>query len=220
MVFIENILTKTDRDKEILPILERYSVGESKVLQFANYRKRYHYLYLREYDKGIEIMKGIEFNKEDADLRQDRLYDLSVSYHYLLGKKAETYYYFDELVKTYPESPLVKMARASYKITEDNDTKHPQENEVLIPTKTKLFANYPNPFNPTTVIKYQLSDTSQVFLKVYDVMGCELTTLVNTYQNKGSYDVTFNANSFARGIYFYKLNAGGKQLINKMLLMK
>jgi hypothetical protein len=51
-------------------------------------------------------------------------------------------------------------------------------------------------------------------------MGREVATLVNGFQNKGSYEVTFNANGLSSGIYFYKLNAGGKQFINKMLLMK
>jgi hypothetical protein len=84
----------------------------------------------------------------------------------------------------------------------------------------KLHQNYPNPFNPLTIIKYQLSEASQVSLKVYDMLDREVTTLVNSYQNKGSYDVTFNAQGLSSGIYFYKLNANGKQLINKMLLMK
>jgi hypothetical protein len=88
------------------------------------------------------------------------------------------------------------------------------------PEEIKLHQNYPNPFNPSTVIKYQLSDASQVSLRVYDVMGREVTTLVNSFQNEGNYDVTFNANCLASGIYFYKLNTNGKQLINKMLLMK
>jgi hypothetical protein len=130
---------------------------------------------------------------------------------------------FDELVKTYPDYPLAEVANTVYRMTKDGYEK-PTEDEdkegAVIPTKTKLFANYPNPFNLSTVIKYQLSDASQVSLKVYDIMGREVATLVNSFQNKGSYDVTFNANGLASGIYFYKLNAGGKQFINKMLLMK
>jgi hypothetical protein len=83
-----------------------------------------------------------------------------------------------------------------------------------------LFQNNPNPFNPLTIIKYQLADASQVSIKVYDIMGREVATLVNTYQEKGIYDYTFNATGLASGIYFYKLNANGVQMINKMLLIK
>ena len=222
LVFIEVILAKTERDKEILPMLERYSVGESKVAQFAHYRKIYQYFRLQEYDEAIEIMKTMEFSEDDTDMRQARLYDLGVVYHDLLGKKAEAYNYFDELVKTYPNCPLAKVANTVYRITEDVYEKSPEDEdkEIVTPTETKLFANYPNPFNPATVIKYQLSEASQVSLKVYDVMGREVKTLVNSFQNEGSYDVTFNANGLASGIYLYKLNAGGKQFINKMLLMR
>ena len=224
LVFIENILAQTDRDKEILPMLEQYSNGKSKVAQFAHYRKVYQYFNFRlqEYDKAIEIMKTTEFSEEDTDMRQTRLYDLGVAYHDLLGKKAEAYRYFDELVKTYPDCPLAEVANTVYRMTKDGYEKPPEgeDEEVVTFTETKLFVNYPNPFNPSTVIKYQLADVAQISLKVYDVMGREVATLVNTYQNKGSYEVTFNANGLASGIYFYKLNAGGKQFINKMLLMK
>ena len=222
LAFIEYILSETERDKEILPMLEQYSNGKSKVAQFAHYRKVYQYFKLQEYDKAIEIMKTTEFSEEDADLRQARLYDLGIAYYDLLGKKAEAYNYFDELVKTYPDCPLAEVANTVYRITKDGYEKptESEDEEVVTVTETKLFANYPNPFNPTTVIKYQLADAAQISLKVYDVMGREVATLVNTYQNKGSYEVTFNANGLASGIYFYKLNAGGKQFINKMLLMK
>jgi tetratricopeptide (TPR) repeat protein len=221
LVFIENILTETDRTKEILPMLNSYSIGDSKVAQFAEYRKGYQYFHLGEYDKGIEIMKGIEFNEEDADLKQARLYDLGVAYNNLLDQKEEAYNYFNELVRTYPDCQLAKIAIRFYDVTKDGYEKPPEgDKEVATVTETKLFANYPNPFNPSTIIKYQLSDASQVSLKVYDIMGREVVTLVNSFQNKGSYNVTFNANGLSSGIYFYKLNAGEKQLINKMLLIK
>jgi hypothetical protein len=126
-------------------------------------------------------------------------------------------------VNTYPDCPLAEVAETFYKVRKYNyekpTTKDEATDEITV-IETKLFANYPNPFNPSTVIKYQLSEASLVSLKVYDVMGREVTTLVNSFQNKGSYDVTFNANGLSSGIYFYKLNANGKQLINKMLLMK
>ena len=219
LVFIENILAETGRSKEILAMLNGYSVGKSKVAQFANYRKGYQYLHLGEYDKAIAIMKATEFVEEDAGLRQERLSNLGIIYHDYLDKKAEAYGYFNELAKNYPESRLTKAIQRFYNIKSDGYDKSSTTEETVI-TETKLFANYPNPFNPSTVIKYQLSEASQVNLKVYDVMGREVTTLVNSFQNKGSYDVTFNANGFSSGIYFYKLDVNGKQHMNKMLLMK
>ena len=219
LVFIEVILKKTDRANEILPILEEYSNGSSKVAEFAHYKKGHLYIGQGEYDRAIALIKAIEFSEEDTDLRQSRLYDLGLI-HYILDKKAEAYNYFTELVTTYPDCQLSEVANIFYLSKKNKYEKPAQDEEIVTTTKTKLFTNYPNPFNPSTVIKYQLSDASQVSLKVYDVMGREVATLVNSYQNKGSYDVTFYAHELSSGIYFYKLNAGGKQLINKMLLMK
>jgi hypothetical protein len=109
-----------------------------------------------------------------------------------------------------------------YRLTETTQSENTFDINGLenIPTEYILSQNYPNPFNPSTVIKYQLPEVAQVSLVVYDIMGREIATLVNGFQNAGSYDVTFNANGLSSGIYFYKLNANGKQLINKMLLMK
>jgi tetratricopeptide (TPR) repeat protein len=220
LVSIEVILQRTGRDREILPMLEKYSNGNSKVAQYAHYSKGYQYLKQGEYNKAIEIMKATEFDEKDFYLRQARLYDLGAIHHSFLDKKAEAYSYFSELVNTYPDCPLANVAEVFYKVSKYNYEKPPTTKEETTVIETKLFANYPNPFNPSTVIKYQLSEASQVSLKVYDVMGREITTLVNSFQNKGSYDVIFNAKDLSSGIYFYKFNANGEQHINKMLLMK
>jgi len=79
--------------------------------------------------------------------------------------------------------------------------------EVGIPTEFSLEQNYPNPFNPTTTIKYQIPELSFVTLKVYDVLGSEIITLVNEEITVGSYEVDFNATSLPSGIYFYRLQA-------------
>jgi ligand-binding sensor domain-containing protein len=83
-----------------------------------------------------------------------------------------------------------------------------------------LEQNYPNPFNPSTSIKYQVSSISQVILKVYDVLGNEVVTLVNEEKPAGSYEVNFNASRLASGIYFYKLQAGSFIETKKMILLR
>ncbi|MDH3268697.1 MAG: family 16 glycosylhydrolase [Ignavibacteria bacterium] len=93
--------------------------------------------------------------------------------------------------------------------------------EILIAPKSfQLFQNYPNPFNPNTTIKYQIPDVSFVTLKVYDVLGIEITTLVNEEKSVGSYEVEFNATQLPSGIYFYILQAGSFVETKKMVLMK
>ena len=74
----------------------------------------------------------------------------------------------------------------------------------------QLNQNYPNPFNPETAISYQLSTDSYVTLKVYDILGNLVSTLVNEYQTKGTYNVNFNASGLASGIYWPLLNPSQK----------
>jgi carboxypeptidase T len=83
-----------------------------------------------------------------------------------------------------------------------------------------LEQNYPNPFNPVTVINYSLPATDFVNIKVYDVLGNEVVTLVNKKQTAGSYNVEFNGANFASGIYFYKFTAGNFSDVKRMILVK
>ena len=89
-----------------------------------------------------------------------------------------------------------------------------------IPTQFSLKQNYPNPFNPVTKINYDIPDGNFVSLKVYDVVGNEVETLVNERQHAGSYSVTFNAANSTSGVYFYKLVTEGFSETKKMLLVK
>ncbi len=89
-----------------------------------------------------------------------------------------------------------------------------------LPSKYELSQNYPNPFNPSTVIKYSIPKAGTVTLKVFNVLGKEVRTLVNNYQSPGSYSVTFEAKGLASGLYFYSLKAGNFVSVKKMMLIK
>jgi len=89
-----------------------------------------------------------------------------------------------------------------------------------IPLRFSLEQNFPNPFNPSTVIMYQLSKSSYVTLKVYDVLGREIKTLVAERQVPGSHTATFHADNFPSGVYFYRLKAQGFNETKKLLLLK
>ena len=84
----------------------------------------------------------------------------------------------------------------------------------------QLFQNYPNPFNPSTIINYELRVRSFTNLKIYDVLGNEVATLVNEMKNPGNHSVEFDGSNFSSGIYFYKLKAGDIVMTKKMLLAK
>src|SRR3990170_658790 len=96
----------------------------------------------------------------------------------------------------------------------------------LRPTEFTLDQNYPNPFNPTTTIRYAIPHLGEderggfVTLKVYDVLGNEVSTLVDEYKPAGSYEVNFNASGLASGVYYYQLKVGSLAETKKLILMK
>ena len=92
--------------------------------------------------------------------------------------------------------------------------------ESLVPMEYTLYQNYPNPFNPSTIISYQLPVSSKVVLKIYDLLGREVATLVDDRQHAGNYSVKFNAGNLSSGIYFYRLIAGGFNQVKKLILLK
>ena len=83
-----------------------------------------------------------------------------------------------------------------------------------------LYQNYPNPFNPSTAISYQLSANGFVTLKIYDILGREVATLVNERQAAGTHSVTFNASDLPSGVYFYTVRSKGTSMTKKMVLLK
>jgi hypothetical protein len=95
------------------------------------------------------------------------------------------------------------------------------ENKADIPAEFNLKQNYPNPFNPTTTISFDLPKMSQVSLKIYDLLGREITTLVNNEgMSAGSYLKEFNASRLTNGVYFYRLQAGAFTKTKKLLVLK
>jgi hypothetical protein len=94
------------------------------------------------------------------------------------------------------------------------------EAKAEMPHSYNLYQNYPNPFNPITRIGYQLPASAFVVLKVFDVLGREIETLVNKHQNADNHSVQFNASNLPSGVYFYRLQAGNYSAINKTLLLK
>jgi len=116
----------------------------------------------------------------------------------------------------------------SYRLKQiDNDGKftYSEVAEVTFnmqPSTFELFQNYPNPFNPNSVISWQLPVSGYVSLKVYDILGNEVATLVNDELEAGYYNITLNANQpqLASGVYVYQLRAGSFVQTKKMILLQ
>lgn len=95
------------------------------------------------------------------------------------------------------------------------------ENEnALIPSEFALHQNWPNPFNPTTQISFDLKEAGFVNLRIYNLMGQEITSLVSGIKTAGTHTVTFNANNLPSGIYLYRLEVNDFVSIKKMMLLK
>jgi Secretion system C-terminal sorting domain len=88
------------------------------------------------------------------------------------------------------------------------------------PTEFRLYDNYPNPFNPSTTIRYSIPEASFTTIKIYDALGNEVSSLVNETKNAGTYEVEFNATDLSSGIYYYTLQAGSFNQTKKMILIK
>ena len=91
---------------------------------------------------------------------------------------------------------------------------------IGVPEKYSLSQNYPNPFNPVTRLGFGISNPGFVSLKVYDILGNEIKTLVNEIKSAGYYEIEFNGSDLSSGIYFYTLEAGSFRETKRMLLVK
>jgi hypothetical protein len=113
----------------------------------------------------------------------------------------------------------------SYRLKQlDYDGSFAYSDEVEIdidqPSVFFLDQNYPNPFNPSTNIKYSIPASSNASLKVYDILGKEISTLVNEYQQAGTFDIVFDGSKLASGVYYYQLTAGEMTATKKLMLTK
>lgn len=95
-----------------------------------------------------------------------------------------------------------------------------QDNLTLVPTTFQLHQNYPNPFNPSTRIPFSVQVAGFTSLKVYDVLGREVATLVNENLQPGSYEVTFQADGLTSGVYLYRFQSGNFTAARTLLLLK
>jgi hypothetical protein len=122
---------------------------------------------------------------------------------------------------------IIHFSSGRYKITPRNNNDlvgyQPLLNvrrENMVAREFSLDQNYPNPFNPATTLRYAIPNGTDVVLKVYNIIGQEVATLVNEYQTSGVYSVNFDASKLSSGMYLYRISAGTFVQVKKMLLVK
>jgi hypothetical protein len=172
--------------------------------------------------KGIDVIPFINIGDFKTQINLDQWVDeqfieLRVP-SFLLNSETSISFYFEVLSSSVKREIIhvyfLDTSVEEYKNTLENNTA-----DVIPPEKFNI-ANYPNPFNPITKIKFSLPEDSYVEIKVYDVLGREIETLLSENRKAGYHEITFDASNLPSGVYFYRIKAGKFADVKKMILMK
>jgi len=202
-----------------------YDQSESDISGFEIYRAHekvdsaYTLVYRADPDE-----REINDNVDNRNISPDKFYAEAP----VAGKK---YYYYivtvDKSVNvdSTGNTPTGSVMKSSRYYTQTYDpvfviTSVSNEDETLLPTEIRLNQNYPNPFNPSTTISYKLSNAKDVKLSIFNSLGQEVATLVNSRKSAGTHSVVWNAANFASGVYYYQLSSSDLVLTKKLLLLK
>ena len=119
-------------------------------------------------------------------------------------------------------APVDSNSSISFRIEDNNGKSYVRNINFVVsaPVDFELFQNYPNPFNPSTSIKYSIPKSVLVTLKIYDVLGKEITTLLNEKEEAGLHKIEFNPTNLSSGVYFYTLKTEGFLQTKKMILIR
>ncbi|MDR3628480.1 MAG: T9SS type A sorting domain-containing protein, partial [Ignavibacteriaceae bacterium] len=142
---------------------------------------------------------GASWTEVDSGLTLEHEFKLIISNNYLFAGSVDG---------TIWKRPLSEMISGTAELN------------YIIPNSFSLKQNYPNPFNPSTVISYAIPKASLVTIKVYDVLGKEIRSLVNEEKSAGNYSIQFNGDNLASGIYFYQMKSENFVQTRKLILMK
>jgi hypothetical protein len=157
--------------------------------------------------EGVDVPSWIHFTPETQTIPSiDAKAEKEVTFAFAVEKTA----------------PVKKDQTLTFKITSSTGERWMKKIMIAVtaPEKFELFQNYPNPFNPATIIEYQLPSDGFVSLKVFDMLGREVTTLVAEQEEAGYKSVEWNAGNVSSGIYFYRLQCNNYSAIKKMMVVK
>ncbi|MBK7104558.1 MAG: T9SS type A sorting domain-containing protein [Ignavibacteriae bacterium] len=163
----------------------------------------------------ISQIKDISYNKKDTtDIK---------TYFKIDCSKLQSGQYFIRVSGNINEQVKYDISDCldiEYESVNKNNFENVELNIEELPKQYSLSQNYPNPFNPLTTINYQLPKDGHVTLKIYDMLGKEVITLVNEFKTSGKYNIKFDGSNLSSGVYFYKIEAGNFSDTKKLILMK
>jgi hypothetical protein len=172
------------------------------------------------YDEMISYNTEIINNYPNSANEISALYDLVNYYSEIKEDNVTANKYLERMNEIYPKDDLTLFANINLALYSKNLEKDKKINNEQTPKEYSLGDNYPNPFNPTTTIGYSIPTDEKVVLKVYDILGKEVAILVNEQKPEGNYQVIFNAENLASGLYLYQIKSGTFIQTKKMILMK
>jgi tetratricopeptide (TPR) repeat protein len=200
-----------------------YSINAENLIMLAE----------KKYEKAVDNYTIIRNNySSNEQLYKWSTYNLGMLNSYQLNKAEKGKEYFRELIEKYPEDELSVHSRIQIGEMDGYVKGAPEGKEIATESKQTEYTidNYPNPFNPTTTIRYQIPQDGHISLKVYDMLGREVAHLVNEVKRAGAYTVSFSAASgsayggdgrkLSSGVYIYKLVGNNVNISRKMLLIK
>ena len=159
-------------------------------------------------------------NDQDKSIVKDALYNAGNILWYKFGDRETGKSYLTRLIAEFPDDPLSASAQSTLGESAPPSIKLPRAGGQD-PTKNLLEVNnYPNPFNPSTIIQYTIPENGHTSLKVFDLLGREVEILVNEFKVAGTYEARFDASSLPSGVYVYRLVTAGKSLVQKMTLLR
>jgi hypothetical protein len=193
----------------------------------SGYAKRFMVDYFRDqkdFDKAMLTADEIlTEEKTDTSLITDALYAKGLMLSHELNEPAKALECFMSIVKNYKSSPVVMFAEnelnlLGYKVEKD------EKEEVTVIDKSQLsISNHPNPFNPSTTIRYNLPQDGKVAIRIFDILGRQVAELVNEYKQAGSYSVLWSGkdgfgSEVSSGVYFYNIRYNAQSMTKKMML--
>ncbi len=222
-------LFRAKPSNDILDYLEQYGKVNTEMKPTVDYVIGNSLVVTDKTDEAIAKYQSVINDGKDPNMVRAAKIGLIKAYHFNKGEKELANLVLTELrndSKSLAPAEEVELEFINWlingKITnfkkEESQNKE-KSNESKTPIGFSL-SNYPNPFNPSTTIRYSIPQDLHVKLKVYDITGKEVAVLVNEMKQAGEYNVEFSAGKYASGVYYYKLEAGSYKNIQKMVLVK
>jgi tetratricopeptide (TPR) repeat protein len=190
-----------------------YSINAENLIMLAE----------KKYEKAVDNYTIIRNNySSNEQLYKWSTYNLGMLNSYQLNKAEKGKEYFRELIEKYPEDELSVHSRIQIGEMDGYVNGTPEGKEIVTEVKQTEYTidNYPNPFNPTTTIQFALPEAGKFNLKIYNILGQEVVTLIDKEMNAGIHKVNFDASKLASGIYVYRLVGNNVNLSKKMILAK